>query len=1087
MSPPSGPSDSLDRAETIDVVDPGADALATRSMPPGAPAPVALPGTFPVVDPAVYERGAELARGGMGRIVAAHDLRHDRPVALKEPLSTDPGIVARFHREALITARLQHPAIVPIYEAGQWPDGRPFFAMRQVDGRPLDQAIAARATLAERLALVPTAIAVAEAVAYAHSRGVVHRDLKPHNVLVGAYGETVVIDWGLAKRVGVAEPGLHTGASGDAPAMTQAGGAIGTPSYMPPEQARGEEVDERADVYALGALLYHLLAGHSPYHDTDVPAHAMVEVVASGPPTPIALEIDGVPAELVAIVDKAMAREPAERYRTARELAADLRRFSEGRLVDAHRYPVRTLVWRWARRHRLALSTIGAVVVAALIAAAIYVRGLRVERARTAAQRQVAIAERGRAEAAAARAEGQTRNLLVEHGRQHAVAGRALEAAAYLARAYALGDDSPQVRALLGAVMPTVEAPVLRHGDDAAATVADVAVDAAGATVATVGWDGTLRRWDAATGRPGATAPLVSRGARVAYLAGDVLVTTDDRGGVTRWGADGPAVIATLPTIALTLAVSRDRRRVAVGGVDGTFVVWDEPSRRIVLDVRAPRGTAALGLTADGSAVIAPGHPAGAWWPIATGSIAAGRGGGPRLDGRGVAVADAGTVAVIGETTATVLTPAGAVLATRTGPRAFELVAWSDRALVLVDASPQLERWDDLTAAAPTWRRDLGGARVRALAATATLIALATGDGAIVVLDAATGALLARLRGHDAEVYGVRFTADALISHGGDGAARIWPLAQVLPASWSTAARPLLAHAPTGPGLAWADVDAIALADTPAAPPRRIPIAAPLDDLALGPDVVAGRDATTAYVWDRATGAPIAQRSIAGGPGAIAALTDGRIALAGPTLTLWDPRGGRPDVVVPLDDRAIRARATPDGGVLISTGNRLARHDGAGAQRGAWNDHTSWVTAIDVTAAGQIVVGEASGAVRVYPGPDQPPRRMIGADGTVTAVALTADGTRALAGTAAGGVRVWDVASGRVVAASPEHRGAVVAIAAADPDVAVVTADARGGYRRWRLPLEARPPATITALVERGSPFRVSDDGRLVAADGSPR
>jgi len=1083
VRPPAGPSDSLDRADTVDVVEPAGDPQATLLLAPGALPTSALAAVFRVVDPAAYERGAELARGGMGRIVAAHDLRHDRPVALKEPLSADPGLVARFHREALITARLQHPAIVPIYEAGQWPDGRPFFAMRKVDGRPLDQTIAERPTLAARLALVPTAIVVAEAVAYAHSRGVVHRDLKPHNVLVGAYGETVVIDWGLAKRVGVAEPAQATGASGDAPSMTQAGGAVGTPSYMAPEQARGAEVDERADVYALGALLYHLLAGHSPYHDTDVPAHAMVEVVASGPPTPIALVIDGVPPELIAIVDKAMARDPAERYRTAGELAADLHRFSDGRLVDAHRYRLRTLVWRWARRHRLALSTIGAVALAGVIAALIYVRGLRIERARTAAQRQVAIAERGRAEAAAARAERQTRNLLVEHGRQHAVAGRPLEAAAYLARAYALGDDSAQVRALLGAVMPTVEAPVLRHGDDAGATVADAAVDLAQGQVATVGWDGSLRRWRVGDGQLLASAPLAGRGARVAFLDRGALVTTDDHGAVTRWDATGSAVIATLPAIGLTLAVSRDRRRAAIASLDGAFVVWDEPRRQIVVDERAGRGTSTLAFSAAGDAVIVPGHAAGAWWPLATG-----RASGRPLTARQLAVADDGRIAVAADAHAAVLTAAGAPAAARDAAHPIALLAWSGRALILVDTGPRVERWDDLGAAAPTWTRDLGGARVRDMAATATRIALATGDGAIIVLDAATGVTLAELRGHDAEVYGVRFADDVLVSYSGDGAARIWPLAAVLPHTWATAApRPSVAGDAHTPTVAWVDRDAIAIADDPAAPPRQLPVAAPLVGVALGRDLVVGLDATTATAWDRATGAPRARRPFAGPIGAAAVLADGRVAVADTALTLWDPRGGSAEVTVPLTNRAIAARATPDGGVVISTGNLVLQFDRTGAPRGAWNDHTSWVTAIDVNAAGHVVVGEASGAVRVYAGPGQPPTRLIGADGTVTAVAITADGTRALAGTAAGAVRVWDVASGRIVAPAPAHGAAVVALAVAPGGDTVISADASGRYRRWRLPLETRPPATLRALVERGSPFRVSDDGRLVAADGSPR
>ena len=153
-----------------------------------------------------YVLGPELARGGMGRIISAHDVRHDRPVAIKELLHHSPAAVARFRREALIAARLQHPAIVPIYEAGVWANGSPFFAMRHVDGESLDLAIGQHEDLRARLALLPHVIAVAEALAYAHARGVIHRDLKPHNVLVGDFGETVVIDWGLAKDLHAAEP-----------------------------------------------------------------------------------------------------------------------------------------------------------------------------------------------------------------------------------------------------------------------------------------------------------------------------------------------------------------------------------------------------------------------------------------------------------------------------------------------------------------------------------------------------------------------------------------------------------------------------------------------------------------------------------------------------------------------------------------------------------------------------------------------------------------------------------------------------------------------------------------------------------------
>jgi serine/threonine protein kinase len=203
-------------------------------------------------------------------------VRLGRPVALKELLDPQGPDENRFLYEALVTARLQHPGIVPIYEAGRWPNGEPFYAMRLVNGRSLDERLAETKTFGERLALLPHVIAVAEAVAYAHSQRIIHRDLKPANVLVGDFGETVVIDWGLAKQLSLeAEPSsappaapepartpafsanAETPASSGDPNHTLAGIVLGTPAFMPPEQAAGRPVDERADVYALGAMLYH--------------------------------------------------------------------------------------------------------------------------------------------------------------------------------------------------------------------------------------------------------------------------------------------------------------------------------------------------------------------------------------------------------------------------------------------------------------------------------------------------------------------------------------------------------------------------------------------------------------------------------------------------------------------------------------------------------------------------------------------------------------------------------------------------------------------------------------------------------------
>jgi hypothetical protein len=290
---------------------------------------------LPVVDPQSYELAGEFARGGLGRILRARDRRLRRQVAIKELLGSAPNAAGRFVREALVTARLQHPSIVPVYEAGRWPGGAPFYSMKLVSGRSLADLIDGAKALPDRLALLPNLLAVADAVAYAHSERIIHRDLKPANVLVGAFGETVVIDWGLAKDLardpreeGSSETTITTTASGSADGgETVVGAVMGTPAYMPPEQASGRAVDERADVYAIGAVIYHLLAAAPPFEGAR--GDEIIGKVIAGPPPPIEERAPRTPRELAAIVRTAMARDPAERYPSAKELAEDLRRFQK--------------------------------------------------------------------------------------------------------------------------------------------------------------------------------------------------------------------------------------------------------------------------------------------------------------------------------------------------------------------------------------------------------------------------------------------------------------------------------------------------------------------------------------------------------------------------------------------------------------------------------------------------------------------------------------------------------------------------------------------------------------------------------------
>jgi hypothetical protein len=279
-----------------------------------------------------YAPGRLIGRGGMGKVVEAEDRQFGRKVALKTMLGAErDDRVRRFGIEAVVTANLDHPGIPAVYERGRDEQGNPFYAMRLVRGRSLEQAIAACKTLDERLRLLPALIDVAQTLAFAHARGVIHRDIKPDNVVVGAYGDTVVIDWGVAKLRGVAES--SEGAERSAAQViaettgateTRDGAVIGTPAYMAPEQALGkvDQVDERSDVFSLGALLYHLFAGRAPYGGRSS-MEALTRAI-EGEYEALAELAPDTPAPLVAIISRAMAKAPDDRYPSAGALAEAL-------------------------------------------------------------------------------------------------------------------------------------------------------------------------------------------------------------------------------------------------------------------------------------------------------------------------------------------------------------------------------------------------------------------------------------------------------------------------------------------------------------------------------------------------------------------------------------------------------------------------------------------------------------------------------------------------------------------------------------------------------------------------------------------
>jgi WD40 repeat protein/serine/threonine protein kinase len=960
-------------------------------------------------------------KGGIGEVFVALDQELNREVALKEirtEHADDPPSRGRFVREAEITGGLEHPGIVPVYGLGQYRDGRPFYAMRFVQGETLKDAIARyhqaspaasvpgtlgvltqlRSPEFELRALLTRFVAVCNTIAYAHSRGVIHRDIKPSNIMLGKYGETLIVDWGLAKALsdsparrvspGLAEPVLvpRLAEIGE----TQAGAALGTPAYMSPEQAAGrvDLLGPASDIYSLGATLYTLLTGRPPIQAKETAD--ILRKAQRGEWLPPRQVKGDVPPALDAICRKAMALEPEHRYRTALELAADVERWLADEPVSAHPEPWAIRLRRWMRRHRALVSTAIGTLMVALIGAMVGLVFVTYWRNKEAAARKTA--ERKEQEWREQKEEADRR-------REEARFNQYVAQMNLVQREYE-ANHIARIRELLEAQVPREPGATdyrnfewyywrrMSHRElftikEHPRGVRGVIFSPDGTRL--VSWDAglenaTVRVWNAASGQElltlkghtgGVSGVAYSRdGARLATCGRDATVRIWDAASgqelLVLKGHKGPVQ---------GVAFRTDSRRLASWSWDGTVRLWDAAIGQELLTIKLPKGgVSGLALSPDGARLATCGQDAtvrvwdtvsarelltliGNWdsvWGVAYSPD------GTRLASWGQARGQDRTVrvwdAASGHELLALKDPAGGLFGSfdvAFSPDGTRLVAWG------LGLERKHRVWDVASAQElPTFKESGGGVVGVAYSPDGQRLALARSDSTVRVYDAASGQELLILKGHSGKVWGLAFSPDGwrLASWGTDMEVRVWDLAS------GQDLFTLKGHPP----VAWV-----------AFSPRGRRLAS------------AGGD-TAVRIWDAASGQELA--TLKGHTGPVASVCfspDGsRLASAGGApgkpgeVKVWDGKGGQGLLSLLGHTGHVWAVCfSPDGSLLASAG-------------GAFDNKTGEVKVWDS------ISGQEQLTLKAHTGP-------------VASVCFSPDGTRLASASADQTVKVWDSMSGQ--------------------------------------------------------------------------
>jgi len=951
--------------------------------------------------------------GKFGTVYKAHDSRLDRTVAVKVlragNLAGDEER-ARFFRESRSTAQLTHHAIVRVYEVGEH-NGTPFIISDFVHGVTLaDWLTSGRPTFHEAARVVAD---LAGALQYAHENGVIHRDVKPSNVMMDEDGQPHVMDFGLAKR------------SAGEITITLDGEVLGTPAYMSPEQARGEatKVDGRSDVYSLGVILYEMLTGELPFRgNTRMLLH---QVLHDEPRPPRSLN-DRIPRDLETICLQSMAKEPARRYPSARALAEDLKCYMRDQPIKAR--PVNSLerTWRWCR-HNPKLASAAGSTAASLVAVAVLAVLLAVysNRRLLESYRHLAVVDFGLGQSACERGEVEAGVLWME--RCLADAGKAGAADwTRLARANlaAWSRELPRLTGVLshdGEVRFAAFSPdgqtVVTASSDHTARLWDVAtgrprseplrhddpVEFAafspdGQTVVTASSDRTARLWNITTGQP-RSEPMRHDSAvsRAGFSADGTTVLTVDEQTARHWdvatGRPNGALIRHGVAELDLVSVSPDGRTLLVGGDNKPAQLWDmETGQRRGAPLPHPDKLWGAAFSPDGKTVATgSGDTKVRLWDVATG-----RSLGLPLDHE------------------------DHVMSLAFSPDGKTLVAGTDGKLTrLWDVKTGMRRGEPLRHDGAVWST--------AFSPDGKTVLTAGWDNTARLWDAVTGRPIGRPFRHQGVINRATFSPDGatVLTASTDRTARLWDVAAP-----ATVARPL--HVRSGVRAAVMSAD--------------------------GQKVLVGTDGGEAILCDAASGQPVGKPWRHGGSVCAVGLSpDDATALSGSVdgrVMFWSVKTGLPiGQPIELKQRVIASAFSPDKTTAVVTSFDQARlcDLATGQPRGKPLQHGDMIAFVAFGPGGKVVVtGSDDMTARIWDGvtgePLSPP---LSHPNRVMSGALSPDGRTLLTGCMDGSARLWDVGTGLTRGRPLIHQGSVLSVAVSPDGNIALTASFDKTARLW--------------------------------------